>query len=172
MLLLFSMFVAVMQFTLCFVLLSKYVYKLQTKYVNFRKKDKLILPPIYASRLLTSSAVFLFNAIHAYYNNIVDCALIIFICWVNSLNYWRYPTKGFRRNIDITSALFASLHLFFRATELLEDEQIYIYRVGMFTFCIWYCMALYFTNKNYSSLCHVNLHSTAIIFNGFLFEFL
>lgn len=132
---------------------------------------KFVCPLVYACRMLTSSSLFIFNILHGYYNGLNDCSTWILLCWINSLNYWRYPVNGIRRNIDLVSAVFATYHHYCVSYEILGG---YIYRIGIVIFGWWYCMALYFgrivNNNHYSSFCHVNIHCTAIIFNLWLFS--
>ena len=148
---------------------DKKTYKKEDKNIN--EEPKFVCPLNYACRMFTSSTLFIFNILHGYYNGLHDCSTWILLCWINSLNYWRYPIEGIRRNIDLVSALFATYHHYYCSYEITNGH---IYRIGMIIFCSWYCMALYFgrikNNKHYSSICHVNIHCTAIIFNIWLFS--
>ena len=123
----------------------------------------------YAPRMFTSSLLLLHNAIYAYSIGITDCALFIFVCWMNSINYWRNPIYGFRRNIDLVSSIVASCYHFYCAIQIVPPI---LYRLVMITFCGWYALALIcgriWQNEHYSSICHVNLHCTAIVFNTWL----
>ena len=146
-----------------------------SKYLPIEEETQSILvcPLQYARRMFLSSFLLLINVLDGYYEGIYDCSLIIFICWINSLNYWRLPTHGIRRNIDVITAIFATYYHYNCSYELSIDHGD-IYRTGMMTFIGWYGMALYFgrikNNKHYASICHVNIHCTAIIFNLWLFS--
>ena len=135
--------------------------------------DELVCPPKYYARMLTSSFLFLINVIQGYYKGLFDCSTWILVCWMNSINYWRFPTPGMRRNIDLLSSLSATYHHYMCSYEI---EDGYIYRIGLATFCGWYMMSLYFgriaKKPHYASICHVNIHSTAIVFNVWFFSVL
>ena len=65
----------------------------------------LVLPPQYSSRILRISSLTLTSICAAYYNelpiNFVLASTVLF----TSINYWRNPTFGFRRNVDIVCAV-------------------------------------------------------------------
>lgn len=166
---LIQLFTVVLCMTACFIPISKWThYVLQHRYKDI-KRTVLICPLVFSCRMLTSSSLAVFNVLHGYYNGIHDCSTIIFVCWVNSVNYWRYPTQGIRRNMDITTILFATCYHVNCSYEVVDG---YIYRIGVLTSFVWYCLALYFgrfrLNNSFSSVCHLNIHSTAIIFNAWL----
>ena len=168
-LLLVPLFAVVQFLTACFILASKWTYSML--WYKGLKESVLVCPFAYGCRMLTSSSVLILNVMHGYFNGLHDCSMWILVCWINSINYWRFPTSGFRRFIDIFSSLLATYYHLDCSYEIING---YIYRIGIFTFCAWYCCALYFGrfvgNKHYASICHVNIHSTAIVFNAWFFS--
>lgn len=124
----------------------------------------------YQYRMLVSSYLFIFNAIHSYHCELYDCCFIIVICWINSINYWRLPVDGPRRKIDLVSSGTALIYFFCLSFSIREGDY---YRTGCVFFVMWYMLALLcgrcFKYPSCSSICHVNMHTTAIVFNTWFF---
>ena len=131
----------------------------------------LVCPLHYAHRMFISSFLLIMNVMDGYSKGLYDCSILILICWINSINYWRFPVHGIRRNIDLLSAIIATYYHYLCSFEIINGN---IYRIGMTTFIGWYGLALYFgricNKKHYASICHVNIHSTALVFNTWLFS--
>ena len=65
---------------------------------------KLVLPPQYSKRILRVSALTLVSISSAIYNELpFNCGLAATVMFT-SVNYWRHPTFGLRRNVDIVCA--------------------------------------------------------------------
>ena len=136
------------------------------------EKARFVCPYEFACRMLTSSSFLILNVIHGLYCGTFDCAALIFVSWLTSLNYWRHPTEGMRRIIDLVWNIVAVAYHHHRSYEMRNDNGL-MYRIGVYTFGLWYIAALYFGrirgNKNMASLCHMNIHTTCIVFNIWMF---
>ena len=70
--------------------------------------EKFILEEKYSSILLKTSIVFGINSLYGFYNYIyynMECVDVLInntILFFTSINYWRKPVKGLRRNIDMS----------------------------------------------------------------------
>jgi hypothetical protein len=63
--------------------------------------DKLIMPIQYSKFLFYSSFSMLISAIIAIIINDIYVTIYFFILFLTSINYWRRPEYGLRRNIDL-----------------------------------------------------------------------
>merc|ERR1712129_505153 len=102
-LLLSIMFGCVLALTSCFIWASKHTHTFMQRRVLLSKhsSDELVCPFVFGCRMLTSSSFIILNALHGVYHGVHECALLIFVCWFNSINYWRWPTEGIRRYADV-----------------------------------------------------------------------
>ena len=64
-------------------------------------KLKLILPPQYSRRILYTSFLSLASVGSAAYNDCRGCVVCAAMVMLTSLNYWRHPVFGIRRNLDM-----------------------------------------------------------------------
>ena len=168
---LFPLFAAVLLSTSLFVWASESTHQFMKQFKQKQLDNaRFVCPFIFACRMLTSSSLLILNVIHGLYCGTFDCAALIFVSWLTSLNYWRHPTEGMRRVIDLIWNIISVIYHFCVSFEITDG---YTYRVGVYSFCLWYIAALYFgrirDDKNLASICHVNIHSTAIVFNIWLF---
>jgi len=92
--------------------------------------------------LLFSTSTFIFPMIYSYSKNNTILSFMSAIALLGSLNYWRKPCIGHRRNIDlVTSKLSCSIYIFYG----------YKYNRGLFSiFFNWFNLYLiyYFYNKS------------------------
>ena len=67
-----------------------------------------VLAPQHSRKLLMMSWCIFFSVLAAVINQRLDCALAASCVLFTSVNYWRHPVLGFRRNLDIlmTSSCF------------------------------------------------------------------
>ena len=88
---------------------------------------KLPMSYDYSKYLLYSSYLIVISAVIAYIMNKVYAFVYLILLFITSVNYWRKPEYGLRRNIDLGAvsigALYASLNLL-----LLKNE---FHRVGL-----------------------------------------
>lgn len=81
---------------------------------SFRKSvltDEVVLPQYYANRILFGCIFASSSVISAYVNTgfsyeLFCCSFVL----CTSINYWRLATKGWRRNLDMVSALLGSIY--------------------------------------------------------------
>jgi len=120
-----------------------------------------LYPKDISRRMLTTSCLILVDSMIALYYEFYLCFLLAFLCCVCSINFWRKPTKGLRRNIDIVCAVSnVSLHLLY-VTLMTEWEfsSTYIYLAVMAV--ILYFMGVWCAGNGYlhlDSYCHCSLH--------------
>ena len=67
--------------------------------------SQLVLPPDHSKKLLRISFLSLGSCIFALLNSVYDGAYVAGSVFLFSINYWRNPVYGTRRNIDITNNL-------------------------------------------------------------------
>lgn len=108
------------------------------------------------------------SIITSLYLNLFDCFLLSSIIFFTSINYWRYPIKGFRRNIDIIAVICSCIYQTFLAL------QIYLIYSYLYFLIILLCMKCYVnaikqTDKKYSSNWHCCIHILANIANIVLY---
>ena len=125
--------------------------------------------PVTNSFLLFSGTLISLDVLMAYYVGYCE-EFIIFdlICVLTSINYWRNPVYGFRRNMD----MFVSIPLFFYhvycAFHELDPIQKYIYFSTALT-----CTLLYLFGRIYDqSLYHFLMHILGIFANIFMYFYL
>ncbi len=63
--------------------------------------EQLIVPKKYARRLYYSGMVSIISVVVSLYLGMYDFTLIATGVFVNSINYWRHPIQGWRRQIDM-----------------------------------------------------------------------
>ena len=121
-----------------------------------------------SKNLYYSSFTTIFSVITAFYYNILILSLSTFIVLICSCNYWRYPIKGIRRNLDITFVIVSLiLHIYYTIIYN-YFEYIYLLLLGFLS----YYISNYFINKQYFWLgCqfHILLHLFININNVFLY---
>jgi len=81
------------------------------------KAESLVLPPQYSRRLLLVSFLTPFSVLLALHYELYDLALVATFVFIHSVNYWRHPTFGLRRKVDMVTALFGCIYQFYRAKD-------------------------------------------------------
>ena len=125
--------------------------------------------------LLISSFSFGLNSIYGYYNYLyhnMKFNEILFtntILFLTSINYWRNPKYGLRRNIDITVAV---INFFYNHTVISDCCYSWIYYTGMtgvagFYGLSWLCHNM---NRNLSCFFHFMVHTSVNIANLAVFS--
>jgi len=67
--------------------------------------EALVLPPHLSKQLFRSSFLATSSIAAALYNGQHDCACLAALVFCTSVNYWRHPVLGWRRNVDMVSAM-------------------------------------------------------------------
>jgi len=103
-----------------------------------------IVPKAHYEYLYKSSFLTLISLIYALYRGYYYIALYPTGILITSLNYWRYPTNGWRRYLDITvvtSSLTHHLIIAYRA-----ENANYFYIISVAALC--YPLGWYLQDKN------------------------
>ena len=119
-------------------------------------EDKIsILEPKYSSILYKTSFLFGLNSIYGLYqmvnnkltfNNVLITNTLLFI---TSINYWRNPTYGFRRKIDITMSL---TNIFYNSYTISHHPNAWICYVLIKMLMISYGISWYYHSNNNQKL--------------------
>ncbi|OQR90536.1 hypothetical protein THRCLA_09294 [Thraustotheca clavata] len=119
----------------------------------------LVTQPQYSSRLLKSSCLTAFSALSAARHDLWMCSLIATLVLLTSINYWRYPTKGWRRNMDMFAVAGGLVyHLYLSLSCQVQFYQILYYvLIANSIFC--YFKSITCPNKNISYLWHIGMHA-------------
>jgi hypothetical protein len=150
-----------------FIILSKY---LNTIYPHYHINSNTVCPSECSCRMITSSFFFIITSIHAFCHQLYDISFTTFICWVNSINYWRFPTFGARRYTDLCSSIFGICYAYHCSTEI--ENGFDFFATGCALIIWWYVCALFLGRilqyYYYASICHMNVHTTAMLYNTWL----
>jgi hypothetical protein len=79
--------------------------------------QKLVLPPHLSKYLFRSSFLAIISVIAAVHNQRLDCLICALPLWLTSVNYWRHPTHGLRRHMDIATACSTCVYQLYIALE-------------------------------------------------------
>ncbi len=124
------------------------------------------------SRIIWSASwLFLLTALYAATQGHYDLAICPAGIFATSLNYWRHPVRGIRRNIDISVVWLATGYQLTRALTAQHGIVFYIGYVIAFSF---YPISNHYLSKNRhleSAILHAALHlfsniSSIILFSG------
>ncbi len=107
-------------------------------------KDKPIVSREEAYAMLITSSVTGFASIYAIYKGHYFTSIIPFGVLLTSINYWRHPTYGIRRNIDVAWCIFSLSMLLIISYNASERARYYLYTIlGL----ICYPLSHYFHNN-------------------------
>ena len=81
--------------------------KIDIKHNKSNNDALLIAPQDHGYFMCIMASLFLISGIYAFTRGNYEFAIGPLGVWINSVNYWRKPTYGLRRNIDICWVLFA-----------------------------------------------------------------
>ena len=88
------------------------------------------LPKEQANVIFATSFLILFTAMYAFYKSYYDVAFMCILVFATSINHWRDPQFGFRRNVDMVAVIVGFAYLFVRAIML-----------GIQSILFWACFA-------------------------------
>lgn len=77
--------------------------------------EKSFLPKDQSDLLFWTSFLILFTAIYAFIKRKYDISAFCFLVFITSLNHWRDPQFGFRRNLDVAAVCLGFMYIFLRA---------------------------------------------------------
>eukprot|EP01104_Vermistella_antarctica_P004613 TRINITY_DN15032_c0_g1_i1.p1 TRINITY_DN15032_c0_g1~~TRINITY_DN15032_c0_g1_i1.p1 ORF type:complete len:203 (+),score=25.41 TRINITY_DN15032_c0_g1_i1:286-894(+) len=72
--------------------------------------EELILPKPFNQRILVIAHFIWVSFGVAFMHELYDCAIMAILVYLTSINYWRHPVRGWRRNLDMTFATLALTH--------------------------------------------------------------
>ena len=116
-----------------------------------------------------TSYLVIFSIIYSFYNAIYKLSLFNIFVLITSINYWRFPIRGFRRNMDISTVLVSlAYHLYY--TYIYNYYQ-YLYLLSLCIMC--YMISNILNEKKIYKLAHSFhsiLHLLANINNFYLYK--
>jgi len=137
-------------------------------------KPKLVLPPQYSIRILRISTLTLASIGAAVYNELPLNVCLATTVFLTSVNYWRNPTFGWRRNLDIVCAVGS---LSFQAVFTAYDAALaarHAYWTAVASGGCCYLVGLYcgrvLKNFNLSSALHCGVHVCGNVGNLILYD--
>ena len=141
---------------------------------SHRRPDKL-LPKKYSNRIFYVAFINLSSAALALYYKQWDFLTVVFGVMCNSLNYWRHPTNGLRRKVDMTWVFIGCTYQMAKSMTL-EIEYLIAYWLAVVLAISSYALARYYgrTKLDFdtSSRVHTGIHffgnlSNIILYIGY-----
>ena len=123
-----------------------------------RMNATMILPAECSRRILATTMLIPAVSAYAVHNRLYDCAGVSLAVFATSVNYWRRPTRGMRRNVDRTCVLVALTYFSFVITTRLYPVQRAIHAVLVAIGGLCYRQARRIQDVNWSSLWHCGMH--------------
>ena len=133
--------------------------------------SELILQEEDSKIIYTSSWMFLFTSLYGFYEGEHNMLSFLHGCiFINSINYWRNPVKGFRRNFDILTNIVTILYGSFCVYGL-HNSHLYYYLILSIKINFALSWVVYSMNKyKLSILFHCLTHLAGNIGNLLLFS--
>jgi hypothetical protein len=119
--------------------------------ININTSNLYILEKKYSLILLTSSLMFGINSIYGFYNYLyndmifLDVLLSNTFLFITSVNYWRKPIEGFRKNIDLVACL---INLFYNTYSVYNCQYSWIGFIVIKCVMGFYMISWFYYNKN------------------------
>ncbi|OQS01090.1 hypothetical protein ACHHYP_01837 [Achlya hypogyna] len=121
--------------------------------------DFLVTQPQYSSRLLKSSCLTALSAFSAARHDLWTCSFVATLVLLTSLNYWRHPTKGWRRNMDMLAVAGGLVYHLYLSLSCEAAFYQYLYYALMAKSIFCYFMSITCPNKSISYLWHIGMHA-------------
>jgi len=118
----------------------------------------LVLEPQYSNFIYKTSYLLSITSLYGFYQQKYDLAAILFCGFLTSVNYWRNPTFGLRRKIDMTAI---PIGLIYHALRAYKSQYYYSYYALNSMCVLFYPISCYFYNKKYywgSTYLHCMVH--------------
>ena len=141
------------------------------------KHTSALTEPIVCSKqstyMLYISSLSALSSCYAIYQNYYIYSLIPGTIFLTSINYWRYPVYGWRRNLDMTCVFCGATSIYIIAFNSSNCLLFYILMI-MGASCYPISIYLYNNNMHYlSTLMHSKMHIFAnialiILFSGYI----
>jgi hypothetical protein len=139
-------------------------------------EEHLMIPKKYSRRVFFSGMLAIISVVVSLYYGLYDFTIITTFVLVNSINYWRHPVVGMRRNIDMLFAIFACIYQMLASFSLINKWCFLGYWITVFLAIFSYCLARRYGrvkhNLDAASKWHMGLHiwgntSNVILYYGF-----
>jgi hypothetical protein len=101
------------------------------------------------------------------YLGLPDCFIVSSAVFLTSINYWKNPIIGWRRNIDITTVTISCIY---QSTKAFNSTNRDLYFIIILLCILCYAKARTTKNLNHSSLWHCSIHILANIANIILYN--
>jgi hypothetical protein len=131
--------------------------------------DSLLLPLSYSKFLFYSSFSMLISAIISIMVNDLYVSIYLLLLFLTSINYWRRPEYGLRRNIDMFVVKFGIFTVFYQVCLLKNELCRFIFLSIAFCSTIFYIIEhiLSYYNSLKWVIFHMTIHlymSLAVLF--------
>ena len=120
--------------------------------------SELVLPPQYSNLIYKVCYLLPITFLYGFYQQKYDLAAILFCGFLTSINYWRNPTFGLRRKIDMTAI---PVGLIYHAIRAYKSPHYFAYYALNLMCVLLYPTGCYFYNKKYywvSTYLHCMVH--------------
>ena len=119
---------------------------------------ELLAPPTYSKRIIAVSFLSLGAAAFAVSRGVYDIMAVPLVVFTTSINYWRHPVRGWRRNTDIAVVTVCIAYQMYRAQECKHRFKVYI-TLALGAPCSAISWAFeHYNNQHMSSLFHCGIH--------------
>ena len=145
-------------------------------YINSMKNNDLVLDPVYSNLIYKVCYLLSMTSFYGFYRKKYDTASILFCGFLTSINYWRNPTFGLRRRLDMTAIPIGIMYHALRA----YNSQYYFAYYALNAACVlFYPASCYYYNKRQywtSTYLHCMVHlignaSFIVLYSGTLLPF-
>ena len=131
----------------------------------------LVLPPHYSSRIVNISYLMLVSLATSLFRTLYLCSLCTLAVFITSQLYWRHPTKGRRRLLDMIISASSLLYHIMLATFYVPNPASQIAYFGAVLIGVGcYLIARHLKCKDMSSRLHCLLHIFGNVSNVILYN--
>ncbi|KAI8911568.1 hypothetical protein EDD86DRAFT_202727 [Gorgonomyces haynaldii] len=128
---------------------------------------KRILEPQYAIRIWRISHLCWLSILSSAFYGFYFCTFCASVVYLTSLNFWRNPVFGFRRNLDIFCVVTGLSYHFYLALSL---EQPFMYMIIVLIGISFYLKARQTPTQDWSSFYHCIMHICGNLSNVILYK--
>ena len=139
-------------------ILDLMVEKREDANVLVENVEKYVVPLEQGYYMCIISVLNLLSGIYSFKKSAIDFATIYLSGFITSINYWRKPTYGFRRNVDMSFVAMAFMYLLFKCI-MINKFKSYFITSGIVSFLFSFSRICY--NNNYiwtSTIIHSLIH--------------
>lgn len=135
----------------------------------------LVLTPQYSNLIYKVCYLLFITCLYGFYQQKYDLAAILFCGFLTSVNYWRNPTFGLRRKIDMTAV---PIGLIYHAIRAYNSQYYFAYYTINSIGVLFYPASWYFYKNKYywySTYLHCMVHifgniSFLVLYSGKISE--